>query len=163
MFLIPHLGTIIWVSIIFILVYFVLAKFAWKPLLNTIEHRETTIAESLKNANELQSKLKNLELVQEKIIELAKQDKEQIVREGIEQRDKILANANDLALQKTNKMIEDARKQIERERKAVLAEMKSQIAALSIDIATKLVKSDMEDQKRHKRVVEQLINEIELN
>ncbi|HPR61836.1 MAG TPA: ATP synthase F0 subunit B, partial [Prolixibacteraceae bacterium] len=79
MFLIPHLGTIIWVSIIFILVYFVLAKFAWKPLLNTIEHRETTIAESLKNANELQSKLKNLELVQEKIIELAKQDKEQIV------------------------------------------------------------------------------------
>jgi F-type H+-transporting ATPase subunit b len=163
MFLIPHLGTIIWVSIIFAVVYFVLAKFAWKPLLSTIEDRESTIAESLKNADEVKVKLKNLELVQEKIIEIAKQDKERIVREGIDQRDKIISNANDMALQKTNKMIDDARKQIERERTAALAEMKSQIAALSIEIATKLVKGDMEDQQRHKKVVEQLIDEIELN
>ncbi|MBN2262041.1 MAG: F0F1 ATP synthase subunit B [Prolixibacteraceae bacterium] len=163
MFLIPHLGTIIWVSIIFAVVYFVLAKFAWKPLLSTIEDRESTIAESLKNADEVKIKLKNLELVQEKIIEIAKQDKERIVREGIDQRDKIISNANDMALQKTNKMIDDARKQIERERTAALAEMKSQIAALSIEIATKLVKGDMEDQQRHKKVVEQLIDEIELN
>jgi F-type H+-transporting ATPase subunit b len=144
-------------------VYFVLAKFAWKPLLSTIEDRESTIAESLKNADEVNIKLKNLELVQEKIIEIAKQDKERIVREGIDQRDKIISNANDMALQKTNKMIDDARKQIERERTAALAEMKSQIAALSIEIATKLVKGDMEDQQRHKKVVEQLIDEIELN
>jgi len=163
MFLIPHLGTIIWVSIIFAAVYFILAKFAWKPLLSTIEDRESTIAESLKNADEVKVKLKNLEIVQEKIIEIAKQDKERIVREGIEQRDKIISNANDMALQKTNKMIDDARKQIEREKTAALAEIKSQIAALSIEIATKLVKSDMEDQQRHKKVVEQLIDEIELN
>lgn len=163
MFLIPHLGTIIWVTIIFAIVYFVLSKFAWKPMLSTLENRESTIAESLKNAEEVKIKLKNIETIQEKIIDLAKQDKERIVREGFEQRDQIILKANEMALQKTNKMIEDARKLIERERLAAMSDIKDQIAELSIDIATKLVKGDLEDKQRHQQVIEQLINEIDLN
>jgi F-type H+-transporting ATPase subunit b len=163
MFLIPHLGTFIWLTIIFVFLFFILSKFAWKPLLRTIENREETIAESLKNADEVKIKLRNLEIIQEKIIELAKQDKERIVREALEQRDQIILKANELALQKTNKMVGDAKKLIERERAAAMAEIKSQIAALSIDIANKLVKADMKDKQRHEEMVAQLIKEIELN
>ena len=163
MFLIPHIGTIIWVTIIFGLVYFILAKFAWPPLIKTLEDREETIATSLIDAQKVKETLIALETTQEEIIKLAKIEKEQIVQEGIEQREKIIAMANDKAQHQTNRMIEDARTQIQQERDLALTEMKNQIASLSVDIATKLVKTDMEDPKRHEQMVSRLIDEIELN
>ncbi|HKM93067.1 MAG TPA: F0F1 ATP synthase subunit B [Prolixibacteraceae bacterium] len=163
MFLIPHIGTIIWVTIIFLLVYFILAKFAWPTLIKILEDREETIASSLINAEKVKEKLIALEKTQEEIIKIAKIEKEQIVQEGIDQREKIITMANENAQRQTNRMIEDARKQIERERDMALTEMKNQIASLSIEIATKLVKTEMEDKKRHEQMVSKLIDEIELN
>lgn len=163
MFLLPHLGTIIWVSIIFGIVYFILSKYAWKPLIKTIEDREQTIAESLVNAETVKTKLLALEVAQEKIITLAKQEKAQIVKEGMEQREQIIAMANKKARTEADKIIENARKAIAREKEATLTEMKTQIASLSVEIATKVVQADMEDKVRHEKMVNTLISEIELN
>ena len=163
MFLLPHLGTIIWVSIIFGIVYFILSKYAWKPIIKTIEEREHTISESLKNAEEVKTKLLALETIQEKIISLAKQEKEQIVKEGIEQREQIIAMANTKARTEAEKIVENARKAIAREKEATLTNMKNQIASLSVEIASKVVQADMDDKIRHEKMVKTLINEIELN
>jgi F-type H+-transporting ATPase subunit b len=163
MFLIPHLGTFIWVSIIFAIVYFVLAKFAWKPLMKTIEDREHTIDDGIKNANLAMEKLKNIELIQERMIALAKEEKEQIVKEGMEKRDQIIANATEKAMKQATKIIDDTHRQMEREREFTTNEIRKQIASLSVEIATKLVKSDLEEQHRHEKLVENLIKEIELN
>lgn len=163
MFLLPHLGTIIWVSIIFGIAYFILSKYAWKPLIKSIEERESTIAESLVNAETVKTKLLALEVIQEKIIALAKQEKEQIVKEGIEQREQIIATANTKARTEADKIIESARKAIALEKEISLNEMKNQIASLSLEIATKVVQADMDDKTRHEKMVNTLINEIELN
>jgi F-type H+-transporting ATPase subunit b len=163
MFLIPHLGTIIWVSIVFGIVIWILAKFAWKPLLKALADREESIDKALKSAEEAESKLSSLKEEQEKIVILAKQEKEQIMKEGVEQREKIIVAAKEKAQAEADKIIQDAQKRISREREAALIEMKNQIAALSIEIATKVVNADMEDKKRHERLVEELVNDIKLN
>lgn len=163
MFLLPHLGTIIWTTIIFGIVFFILKKFAWGVVVKAIEDREESIDKALISAKEAEKKLLNLKVEQEEIIALAKNEKELIVKEGVEQRDKIIATAKEKAQVEADKIIEDARKRIAREREAALLEMRTQIAALSVEIATKVVKADMEDVKRHEKLVKELINDVELN
>ena len=163
MFLIPHLGTIIWTTLIFGIVFFILKKFAWGPMLKALSDREESIGKALKSAADAEKKLSNLKEEQQKIIALAKQEKEQIVSDGIAQRDQIIASAKEKAQIEANKIIEDARKKIAREREAALVEMKNQIAMLSVEIATKVVKADMEDKKRHEKLVDDLIKDIDLN
>lgn len=163
MFLIPHLGTIIWTTIIFGIIYFILNKFAWPVVLKAIEDREQSIDKALVSAKEAEKKLRNLKIEEEKMIALAKHEKEQIVREGMDQREKIITAAREKAQAEADKIIEDARRQLSRERELALSEMRSQIASLSIDIASKVVHADMEDKKRHEKLVSELINEVELN
>jgi F-type H+-transporting ATPase subunit b len=163
MFLIPHLGTIIWTTLIFLGLLFILTKFAWKPLLKAIEDREHNIATALKNASIAEEKVKNLQSEQDAIVLDARLEKDRIVKEGIEQRDKIVASAREKAQLEADKIIEEARKQLIRERDAVLSEMKNQIATLSVEIATKVVKADMEDPGKHEKLVRELIRDVELN
>jgi F-type H+-transporting ATPase subunit b len=163
MFLLPNLGTIIWVSIVFIIVYYILSKFAWKPLMNALEKREQSVESSLSAASEADKKLQNLKNEQEAIISAARQEKEKILKAGIEQRDNIIATAKDTASAEAKKMLEEARENIAREREAALVDMKNQIATLSIEIATKVVHADMDDEKRHEKLVDELIKDIDLN
>ncbi|MBN2805675.1 MAG: F0F1 ATP synthase subunit B [Prolixibacteraceae bacterium] len=163
MFLIPHLGTIIWTTIIFGIIFFILNKFAWPVVLKAIEDREQSIDKALVSAKEAEKKLRNLKIEEEKMIALAKHEKEQIVREGMDQREKIITAAREKAQAEADKIIEEARRQLKRERELALTEMRSQIATLSVEIASKVVHADMEDKKRHEKLVSELINEVELN
>ena len=163
MFLIPHLGTIIWTTIIFSILLYILTKFAWKPLLKALENRELSVEKSLSEAREAEKKISNLKEEQLVIVLAAKLEKEQIVKEGIEQRDKIVAYARDNARIEADKIIEESRKQILREREASLIEMKNQIASLSIEIATKIVHIEIEDKIRQEKLIEELLKEVELN
>lgn len=163
MFLIPHLGTIIWTTLIFSILLYILSKFVWKPLLNALESRELSVGKALSEAGAAEKKISNLKEEQLAIVLAAKLEKEQIVKEGIEQRDKIVATARDKAQVEVDKMMEESRKQIKREKEAALVEMKNQIASLSIEIATKIVHIEMEDKIRHEKLVEELIKEVELN
>ena len=163
MFLIPHLGTIIWTTLIFGIVFFILKKFAWAPLLKALDDREQSIDNALKSAEAAESKLSSLKEEQQLIINVARKEKEQLVKQGIEQREQIVVQAKEKAQAEADKIIEEARKKIVREREAALIEMKNQIAALSIEIATKVVQADMQDKKRHEKLVEDLVKDIELN
>ncbi len=163
MFLIPHLGTIIWTTLIFFGLFFILTKFAWKPLLKAIEDREQSIATALENAGIADEKVKNLRSEQDAIILEAKLQKERIVKEGIEQRDKIVASAREKAQMEADKIIEETRKQLAREKETAVTEMKNQIATLSVEIATKVLTSDMEDRARHEKMVSELISDVKLN
>lgn len=163
MFLIPHLGTIIWTTIIFLILLYILGKFAWKPLLKALSDREQNIERALEGASQAEEKIRNLKSEQDALIMAARLEKERIVKEGIEQRDKIVASARDKAQLEADKIIEETRKQLARERDAALVEMKNQIALLSVDIATQVVKADMEDRSRHEKLVGELIRDVDLN
>lgn len=163
MFLIPDIGTIFWTTIIFALTVFLLAKYAWKPLIGIVQEREKSIDAALKAAESAQSKVSNLRNEQERITRQTQLHKEQIISEANEQRDKIVAEAKTQAEIQTQKMIDEARVAIDREREAALLEMKTQITNLSIDIATKIIHSELEDKQKHRKMIENLIDQIELN
>lgn len=163
MFLLPHLGTIIWTTIIFGVVAFILGKYAWKPLLKAINERERYIDISLKKASHAQLLLKNLKAEQEEILKKARFEKGEMLKEGAMQRDKIIAEAKDKARIEAERILIDAHKKVQKEREAALVEMRKQITTLSVEIATKVVSADMEDKKRHEEMVKKLIDEVELN
>jgi F-type H+-transporting ATPase subunit b len=163
MFLFPYLGTIIWVTIIFLIVFFGLTKFAWKPLLKALDDREKKVEESLNAAKNAEQQLANLENEQQKVISSARQEKEKLLKEGVDLHEKIVASAKEKAQLEADKIIEDTRKQMERERKLAIAEMKTQISELSVEIASKVIRADMQDKKRHEKMVEELIKDVELN
>jgi F-type H+-transporting ATPase subunit b len=163
MFLLPDIGTIFWTTIIFALTVFLLAKYAWKPLIGIVQEREKSIDAALKAAESAQSKVSNLRNEQERITRQTQLHKEQIISEANEQRDKIVAEAKTQAEKQTKKMIDEARVAIDREREAALLEMKTQITNLSIDIATKIIHSELEDKQKHRKMIENLIDQIELN
>lgn len=163
MFLIPHLGTIIWTTFIFLILLYILAKFAWKPLLKALSDREKNIEQALAGASEAEEKIRNLKSEQDALILATKLEKEKIVKEGIDQRNKIVAVAREKAQAEADKIIEETRKQLVREREAALVEIKNQIATLSVEIASQVVKTEMEDRSRHEKLVGELIKDVELN
>lgn len=163
MFLVPHIGTLIWTTLIFSILLFILSKFAWKPLLKALDDREKTVENALTGAKDAEKKISSLKDEQAAVILTAKQEKENIIKEGIDQRNKIIAEAREKAQAEADKIVEEARKNIAREKDAALLDIKSQIASLSIEIATKIVHAEMEDKEQHKKFVQKLIKEIDLN
>ncbi len=163
MFLIPHLGTIIWLIIIFGLFLYILSKFAWKPLLIALSNRQQSIADSLNAAEEAELKIAAIKATQSEAIEIARLKKDSLIREGNEQAEKIIAAAKEKAQIEAERIISDTKKRMAIEREASLGQLKDQIAMLSIEIATKIVSSDMEDRKRQEKLVSELIKEVDLN
>jgi F-type H+-transporting ATPase subunit b len=163
MFLIPHVGTIFWTTIIFLILLFILKKFAWKPMLRALDSREKAIEKTFYEVKQAEMKIENLSKEQDDIIRKALEEKEKIIQETSQTRERMISESISDAKGEAEKIISDARKQIIREREASLFEMKNQIASLSIEIATKVVGADMEDKGRHEKMVRELVNEIDLN
>jgi F-type H+-transporting ATPase subunit b len=163
MFLLPDVGTIFWVSIIFGITIILLAKYAWKPLIAILNEREKSISDALKAAKEAELKINSLKSEQERIVKKTQLEKERIIREGNDQRELIIEEANKKAQKETERMISEARTLIGREREKALLEIKTQIASLSIEIATKIIYAEMEDKERHEKMIEKLIEKIDLN
>ncbi|MDA3881263.1 MAG: F0F1 ATP synthase subunit B [Prolixibacteraceae bacterium] len=163
MFLLPHLGTIIWTIIIFGVVVLIMGKYAWKPLLKAISERERYIDVSLRKASHAQELLKNLKAKQDEVLKKVRFEKGEMLKEGALQRDKLIAEAKDKARTEADRIIAEAHEKIKKEREAALVDMRNQITTLSIEIATKVVSADMKDKKRHQEMVKKLIDDIELN
>lgn len=163
MFLVPHLGTIIWLAIIFSIVWIILSKFAWKPLMKALDDRQSSIERSLKSAEEARLSLATVKKEQELLIDEARQMRDQLIREAYRQQDKILAEARLNAQQSFDSQLENARRQIEQEKKAAVHDIKNQIAQLSVEIASRLIKSELGEKTRQERLVNELINDITIN
>ncbi|HNZ72127.1 MAG TPA: F0F1 ATP synthase subunit B [Prolixibacteraceae bacterium] len=163
MFLIPHVGTIIWTTIIFLLLVYILGKFAWKPLLKALAEREQNIERALTGAAEANEKIKSLQAEQEEIIKATRLEKEQLLKEGVLQRNTIISDAKIKAQEEADKIIENTRKQLAFERAKALEDLRNQVAELSLEIAGKVVSAEMSDKIRHEKLVKELVDDIELN
>ena len=165
----PNPGTIFWMLIIFGIVLFILRKFAWKPILNSLKERETGIADALatadrvNSAEEAKKEVAGLKADNEKIIAEARQEKNVILREAKEIKEKIISEAKEKAAEETNKSIVLAKQQIEAEKTAAINEMKRQVAELSVLIAEKVIRKELNNKTEQEKMVNGLVDEIKLN
>ena len=160
---IPNPGTIFWMVIIFGIVLFILKKFAWKPILSALKDREESIAKALNSAEQARKEVEGLKEGNEKIIAEARIEKDIIIKEAINIKEKIIDEAKEKARLETEKNIEQARQQIQAEKTAAVNDIKKQVAELLVMIAEKVIKKELGNNGEQEKLVNGLVDDIKLN
>lgn len=159
----PDLGLLVWMLLSFGVVVFVLAKFAWKPILKALKDREKSINKSLTAAQRAKEEMAKIEFGNEKITALAKIERDNLLKEAKELKDKIIEEAKEEARKEAKQIIDQAVQSVHKEKNEAINEIKNQIAALSVDIAEKLIKQKLTDESKQKKLLDSLIENIDLN
>ena len=157
------IGTVIWTTIAFLVVVFILAKFAWKPILKSIRAREESIEEALEAAEAAKEQMKNLKANNEKLLAEARQEREAIIKSARETKDKIIAEAKEKAKEEGDKMIKNAEAAIKAEKASAINELKSLVGELSIEIAEKILKQELSSKDKQSALIEDAIKNSKLN
>ena len=160
---IPSIGLIFWTSLVFIILLFLLGKFAWKPILSSVKERETKIESALEASKKAREEMVALKSQNEDLRKEALVERDALLKEAREMKDKIVAEAKNTAKEEGERVIESAREVITNEKMAAVTEIKNQVATLSIEIAEKIVKEKLSTDEKQKTLVDGLVKEINLN
>ncbi|SEJ31809.1 ATP synthase F0 subcomplex B subunit [Cyclobacterium xiamenense] len=159
----PDLGLIIWQTIGFAILFLLLAKFAWKPILSALEERDGAIEASLNEAQKAKMEMANLVAENEKLLQEARIERDEILRSANEYAAKLMEDAKGEAASAGAKMIEEAKAVIETEKQAALTDVKIQVAEMSLLIAEKLMRQNLSSEPSQKKLVEEFVKDIKLN
>lgn len=161
--LLPEFGLVIFQSIAFLLLMFLLAKFAWKPVLAAIKEREQSIDEALNKAELAKQEMTRLTAQNDELMKSARAERDLILKEAKTLKDNIINEAKHSAQTEGAKLIEKARIEIENQKKAALAELKNQVSTLSLDIAERVLRNQLQDKATQQDLVANLLKDVELN
>ena len=159
----PGIGMIFWSTLFFLVLLFILGKFAWPAILTAVKARNESIRNALAAADRAKEEMAQLQADNEKILAEAKAERDAMMREAKTMKDKLIAEAKEKATQEADKLVKNAKESIQREKAAALNDMKEQMATLSVDIAEKILRMKLEESKAQKELVDKLINEADLN
>ncbi len=159
----PGIGLLFWMLVMFVIVLWILKKFAWKPIMNALKDREMSIQEALMSADSARKEMEKLQADNEKIMAEARAERDTIIRDAKQVKDNMINEAKDQASDEAKKIIQDAMKEIENEKIAAIDEIKSKVAELSIEIAEKILREKLADNKKQKEMIEKLIKEFKPN
>ena len=156
-------GLFIWQSLIFLLLIFLLKKFAWKPILDAVNEREEGIKNALLSAENAKKDMQNLKSDNEKLLADARVERDVMLKEAREIKDKIVSEAKDEAQVQAGKLIEQAKAAINSEKNAAMADLKNQVSSLSIEIAEKVLRNELADKASQTKLVEKMLGDVKLN
>lgn len=159
----PGLGLVFWTVITFLVLLFILRKFAWKPILGAVSEREEGIKTALASAENARREMENLHADNERILKEARAERETMLKEAREIKNKLISDAKDEAQVQANNMIAQAQAAIISEKKAAMAELKNQVAGLSIEIAEKVVRAELANKEKQMSLVESMLSDAKLN
>lgn len=159
----PEFGLIFWMVISFGLIMLILKKFAWKPILNMLHEREASIQNALDSAEKAKEEMKALQSNNEKILADARNERDQLLKDAREIREKMISEAKGIATKEGERMLTIARENIQNEKMAAITELKNQVATLSIEIAEKILKSELSSDEKQKTLVNTLLKDVNLN
>lgn len=156
-------GLFFWQLLLLVILLLVLRKYAWKPILDAVDQRETGIKDALEAAENAKKEMQNVTADSERLLKEARLEREAMMKEARELKDKIVADAKEQAKIEGDKIIAQAQLAIESEKKAAVAEIKDQVASLSLEIAEKIIKEEFSDKDRQLKLVGELVGGIKLN
>jgi F-type H+-transporting ATPase subunit b len=159
----PNPGTIFWMLLIFGIVFYILKRFAWKPILNALKERENSIRDALSSADLARKQIEDLRADQDVLRANALRDKELILKEARDIKDRIIAEAREKASQEGAKMIAQIREQIENEKLSALNDIRLQVADLSVQIAEKILQEKLESTPRQEQLIHSQLEGFKLN
>lgn len=161
--ILPDFGLLVWTGLVFCLLMFLLAKFAWKPILNAVNTREQKISEALELAEKTKVEMQALKAENDQILKEARAERDQILKEAKEAANGMVEDAKGKAKDEAAKIVESARLTINSEKAAAMAELKNHVASLSLEIAEKVVRHELASDDKQKALATQLAGEIKMN
>jgi F-type H+-transporting ATPase subunit b len=156
-------GLFFWNAIIFVGLIFLLRKFAWKPILDSVNEREEGIKNALLSAENAKKEMQNLQADNQRILQEARLERDNMLKEAREMKEKMIADSKTEAQATGLQMIQQAKTAIEAEKNAAMAELKSHVSSLSIEIAEKLLKSELTNKDSQMQLVEKMLGDAKLN
>lgn len=159
----PGLGLIIWTLLSFLVVYFILKKFAWPAILGGLRKREQSIADSLATAEKIKSEMAQMKSENEAILAKAREERAQMLKEARETKDKIINEAKEQAKIEANKIMTDAQAAIETQKMAALTEIKNQVGKLIIEVSEKVLRKELSNKEAQETHIKEMVDEVKLN
>lgn len=156
----PDLGLLFWMTLAFLVVFFVLSKFGFPAIVNMVEKRKIYIDESLKKAHEASERLTNIKEEGEAILLEARQKQADILKEAAATRDAIVEQAQQKAREEGTRLISEARAEIDSEKQAALDAIRNQVVVLSVGIAEKVVRGKLADDKAQMDLIDRMLDEV---
>ena len=151
----PAIGLMFWTVVIFLLLLILLKKFAWKPILKAVDDRNNSIKEALSSAEKAKLEMKQLSADNDKILNEARIQRETIIKEARDIKNKTIADAKSKASIEDEKIISSAKEQIKNEKMKAMMELKNEVADISIQMAEKIIKTKLKDAKSQKKLIEE--------
>ena len=156
-------GLFFWQTLLFLVLVFVLKKYAWKPILDSVEQREKGIQDALSAAEKAKIEMEKLNTDNERVLAEARTERDNLLKEARNMKDKIINEAKDTANREAEKILVTAKEQINNEKIIAITELKSSVADLSIEIAEKILKSELSDKNKQAELIEKAIKNTDLN
>ena len=156
----PDFGLFFWMTVVFLVVLFILWRYGFPVIVKMVDERKAFIDESLKKAHEANERLANIQKEGESILQEAREKQAQILREAAETRDAIVEKAQDKARSEGARLLDEAKAAIEQEKKAAIADIRQQVATLSVEIAEKVLKQNLKDDKSQMDLIDRMLDEV---
>lgn len=159
----PELGLFVWTLVAFLAVFFILRKFAWKPILSTLGEREKGIADSIATAERVKKEMSQMQAENEKLMAQAREERSAMLKEAKEIKDRTINEAKDQAKAEANKIIAEAQQQIQQQKMAALTEVKNEIGHLAVEVAEKILRKQLATAESQNDYAKLLAEDIKLN
>ena len=159
----PGAGLILWTLLAFIIVFIILRKYAWKPILSSLKERETGIANSLATAERVKAEMAQLKSENEVMLAQARDERNRMVKEGKETTDRMIAEAKERAKAEYDRIVADAQIAIQQQKNAALTEVKNEVGKLVIEVSEKVLRRELSNRAEQENYIKGLAETVKLN
>jgi F-type H+-transporting ATPase subunit b len=159
----PDLGLFLWNLLAFLILFIVLKKTAWKPILKSLNEREKSISDSLATAERVKAEMAQLKNENEALLAKAREERALLLKEARDTKDKIISEAKEQAKVEAGKIITDAQAAIEQQKMAAITDVKNQVGTLVVEVAEKILRRELANKAEQENYIRQLSNEVKLN
>ena len=159
----PGLGLLVWTLVAFLLVFFILQKFAWKPILATLKERETSIADAIASADKIKAEMAAMKNENEALMLQAREERAVMIKEAKEASNKMLADAKEKARSEYDRIVADAQSAILQQKNAALTEVKNQVGTLVVEVAEKVLRRELANKAEQEAYIKGLAEVVKLN
>jgi F-type H+-transporting ATPase subunit b len=159
----PEFGLLIWTLLAFLIVFFILGKYAWPAIVKGLKQREQSIADSLATAEKIKSEMAQMKSENEALLAKAREERGQMLKEARETKDKIINESKEQAKIEANKIITEAQAAINTQKLAAITEVKNQVGKLVIEVTEKVLRKELSNKEAQEAHIKGLVDEVKLN
>lgn len=159
----PAVGQLFWGGLVFLLLLFLLKKFAWKPMLTAVNDREQSIKDSIELAEKTKAEMAAMQTQNQDLLKEARIERDKMIKDATETSKRMIEESREEGKVQQQKLVADAQKIINTEKASAIAELKTQVASLSLEIAEKIIRGELASDDKQKALAEQIANDISLN